>query len=132
MSNFLKDVLPNVELTAFTIEDHKLYVIYEQEKRRVTKVKILANGLHDLCLCLDDDNVVNIREIAKVPPEKILRKPYSDLLWLTLEHPIGTQNSLILEINDSVKKVISMIFQNFGSGTKGRDFDLYGGGNYGQ
>ena len=131
MSDELKDALPNVELTDFTFEAGKLFVTYQREKRQVIRAKIWANGLHDLCICLNDNDVISIREIAKVAPEKILHRPFHDLLWLTFNQPIGTQNSLILEVNDSVKKLIHEMFQNFGPGKKAEDFEMYGGGNYG-
>ena len=125
-------ILPNVELPYFTFESGKPFITYEGEKRQIVKVRIYANGLHDLCYYINQNGAVDIGTIGKVPPERIMHRSNRDLLWLVLVQPIGTQRSIIFEINDSVKEVIPDLIQCLGSvGKKGKDYEMYGGGDYG-
>lgn len=127
------DILPNVDLPCFSFELEKPFITYQGEKRLIVKAKIYANGLHDLCYYINQNGEVDIGTIGKVPSERILHKSKRDILWLILDRPIGTQRSLILEINDSVKPVMAYLIRCLGGiGYKGKDYEMYGGANYEQ
>lgn len=127
----MEDVLPKVELPILTLEDGKLFIDYHGERRRVTDFEIIANGLHDLCICIDDKGAVNTGKIAKVPPERVLLKPLHDLLIVKLEPPIGTQRSLIAVIDETLKKGLEEIMHSVSSKPK-KDpgFEMFGGDSY--
>ena len=82
------NILPNVEPTTFIFENKRLYVTLEGEKREVRKVGVIANGIHDLCIALDDNGNAALREIAKTPKSRVLYLPSHDILWLTLKEPV--------------------------------------------
>lgn len=123
-------ILPKVERVIFIIEDSKLFVAFEGERREVAKAFIISNGLRDLCFCLDESGNPTVRETAKVESDRILYKPLHDIWWLQLREPMGNKNAVIFEIDDRLKKTVDEVVRIFG-GTKGPDYDMCGGTNYG-
>jgi hypothetical protein len=124
-------VLPGIEPNfVFTFYGKQLFVTYEGEKRQVKAANIIANGLHDLCFCLDDNGNVTVMRIAKVDKSKILHVPAHDILWLVLKEPLQNKRSIILEIDESLKPVADEIVRTF-HGEPRKDYYMYGGDDYG-
>jgi hypothetical protein len=125
-----KKSLPNVELPSLELKKGKLYVTLEGEKRQITKFSIIANGLKDLCCCLDEDGNVVIKKITSVSPERRLYIPQHDILWLELRDPIVKKRVVFFEISETIKKFVDILVKIFG-GQKACDYEMYGGENYG-
>ena len=113
------------------------YVSPEGSVHRITKISIIANGTHDLCIFkgpLPGSDTVG--RIAEVDKEDIVYVPLGDILWLNITPPYkGTGNSIIMDIGydkGHVKPLVMAMLKSLGAkpSDRGNEYDAYLGGNY--
>ena len=114
------------------VEGKQLWVTLHGQERKATHCHVIANGTHDLCFALNEKGKLAIKEIAKIPEEKILQTLEHDLLRLIFDPPINGENTLIIGITREVKEVVDDLVKRFGIENVCSDYEKYDGDEYGR
>jgi hypothetical protein len=125
----VKDVKGNFQFR----EDGLYYIDRRKGEHKVIRSAIVANGVRDLCIAWKGPKKgdINIMKISDADPKHILDIPKGDILWLRINPPFCDRVSMFMDVADpDVKEMADMIFQRFPKGVKGKDYEMYGGGEY--
>lgn len=123
--------LPNVLPTQFRLEGKRVYYCIDGQKHQMKQIKIIANGLKDLCVALDENGAPTIKKKTDTPKDTILWDTGHDMALIEFCEPVNGKVAMILDIDKEAKPMIDAIVRRLGGGTKGKDYDMYGGFNYG-
>jgi hypothetical protein len=105
-------------------------------KHIVTKATIMANGLCDLCITRDimiEGRSKYIAKLSDTPIEDIFYVPKGDLLIIEISPPLDRNVTFIADIGaDPVLTDVVKGLAKFDMiEKKGKDWDMYAGGDYG-
>lgn len=127
-----------LEKTHFEITEDDMYWFDDDGgKHKIVRAGVCANGLRDLCIYWKGPKMwdISVGKTADVSKERILWIPKGDILWLAFEPPFADVRHFVyvdITSDPQIEDMVKTMFRRFKWGVKGKDYDMYGGKDYGK